>query len=239
MCRLRPGPRCEDSTKNRLIKNERWIERTETELKEIEQELSETITHKRETALKNRQARLQLKLEERVEEKKMLELDYNRCPTGRASLEKRIEEEQDLDKKELLAVDLQVATQRRKWQNAKWKEYNKIEKSDEDGVEKAIEKAKEDKDIASRRADAIQTKKMMAEENLKKAMDLRPSQRRKLTIGRLRKTIHMLNIVHSFYKLMTSDLDEYVLNKTASLARKIGTKAIGQVVGAVASAASK
>lgn len=234
MCRNRPGPRCSDHPRQKLVKNSEKIERTLTDNVSIEKELQQSdLTNKRREALEARKVKNLTLLEEFEENKKLLELEYNATPAGRKELEDRILSEVDEEVKESLEVDLQVAVQRRKWQTKKGKEFLEVEQKGEDGGKEALKKAAKEKAAAQKKAEALKLKKKAAQAKLRKARTLTPSQKRKKLIKNLKKSIMMMGAVISFYQLIMNDMDDYLKKKGNALIRKAAIAGSAKVAAAV------
>jgi hypothetical protein len=224
MCRERPGPRCSDHPAKKLERNSHWESRTISELKEVNEELSTTITNKRRSALTAKRRKLEDKLVYLTEEKALLQLEYDATPRGRKELEEKLRNEQNEEVKELIAVDLQVGKQRRKWQLAKSKEFHQTEFGSEDGPERVIEKAKKERALAQKKADDFNAKKKIAQEKLNQAKALAPSDKRKQLIRNISKTIYMISAVHSFYQLIMEDMDTYISKRSNNIVKKLAVQ---------------
>ena len=250
MCKSRPGPRCSDHPRKKVMKsilannkaNEQIIYYT---AKRAELDPSASNYADRYEAISKQIDKANTTFNKTSESVAFWEQEYESTPDGMRDLQTKLDnpELSKVDRAHL-EVDLEVAKMRRQWQLDFSKILARTEKGVE-GVEGAIKLAEFEKEnIAVKNSNLQQVeveeqKELSNLEKEKKVLqkkyeaDPSDSNRRKLEknktrLAQLRKTMYRIQKIYSLYQIISKDLDKFIKNRKNSLLQKtmIGTTAL-------------
>ena len=236
MCKSRPGPRCSDHPRKKVMKsilannkaNEQIIYYT---AKRAELDPSAANYADRYEAISKQIGKANATFDKTSEAVEYWEEEYESTPDGMKELQAKLDNP-ELSKTERahLEVDLEVAKMRRQWQL----DFSKILAHTErgvEGVEGAIRLAEFEKENITAKDNALTAEEAKEQEKLtnleitrralKKTVAANPKDTaaaRKLVktqdrIARVRKAMYRMQRIHSLYRKFTKDLDKFIENR--------------------------
>lgn len=250
MCKSRPGPRCSDHPRKKVMKsilannkaNEQIIYYT-AKRAELDPN-ADNYANRYETITKQID-KANTTFEKTSESVAFWEQEYESTPDGMRDLQTKIDNP-ELSKidRAYLEVDLEVAKMRRQWQLDFSKILARTEKGVE-GIEGAIKLAdfeKENIAVKNSNLQEVEKKEQVELSNLEKeqktlqkeyATNPSDANRKKIEknqarLAKLRKTMYRIQKIYSLYQIISKDLDKFIKNRKNSLLQKtvIGTTAL-------------
>lgn len=243
MCKPRPGPRCSDHPRRKVMKkliaHEKAVEQLAFfEDKKSKLDISDTNYETKLSTINNQISKAENSLAATSEDIEYWEQEYEATPEGMRDIQTKLDNPK-LSKMERaqLEVDMEVAKMRRQWQL----DFSKILLHTEEGVggteaaiklaefEKENIKVKEAKLAVEEKAakEELETAKKeyakaktAAKANPKDAKKVRKALNARQRLMRARKIMYRIGKIWKLYSAMTKDMDGFVKNRGRMILRK-------------------